>query len=193
MKHWMTWGIAGLLVTSLPAVALAQDAPETPAQTAPQTQPQAQPQPQSPTRDEMQQQPTTPQKTRQDMPMRRQAPDQASQEVATAHAHALMAQNAKSVDQAHTHLHHVVNCLEGPQGQDFDADAGNPCDGKGQGALVDSQSNASLQSSLQQALDEARSGLQTDELAQAQKHAANAAGMLQAGSTDDGMMHHQGQ
>ncbi|HEU0276629.1 MAG TPA: hypothetical protein VFQ95_02225, partial [Rhodanobacteraceae bacterium] len=34
-------------------------------------------------------------------------------EVNTAHAHALMAQSATSVKMAHTHLHHVINCLVG--------------------------------------------------------------------------------
>jgi hypothetical protein len=35
------------------------------------------------------------------------------------------------------HLHHVVNCLVGPNDPMFDKAAGNPCQGQGNGILPD--------------------------------------------------------
>ena len=192
MKHMIAFGVAGWLVMPFSALAAGQDVPQTPPRTPPQTRPQTSP-PQTRPQQDMppRQKQTMPQKMRQDMPMRKHAPDKAKQEVATAHAHALMAQGAQSVDMVHTHLHHVINCLEGPQGTDFDARAANPCKGKGQGALPDSMGNADLQSRLRQAVDAARAGIGADDLQQAQQHATEAASLLQAKPADDGMMHHQ--
>lgn len=100
------------------------------------------------------------------------------QEVATAHAHALMAQNAKTVAKAHTHLHHVVNCLVGANGKGFDASAGNPCKGLGDGALVDTAIDAELNGKVKQALSEAHAGLQADKLKAIHGDAAMAATAL---------------
>ena len=33
------------------------------------------------------------------------------------------------------HMHHVLNCLVGPNGKGFDESFGNPCNGQGQGAI----------------------------------------------------------
>lgn len=101
------------------------------------------------------------------------------QEVSTAHAHALMAQNAKTVDMAHTHLHHVINCLVGPDGQGFDADAGTPCKGQGNGAIPDAKGNTDLEGKLQDALSTANSGLQSDDLSTVHSDAGKVAGALQ--------------
>lgn len=162
MTRLSTFLAIGLAVSALPALAVAQT---TPSQPPPAQPPQSQP---------MQQRPM------QSQPMRSQQAGTAQDEAATAHAHALMAQGAQSVKMAHTHLHHVVNCLEGPTGTDFDAKAGNPCKGKGQGALADSMGNEALHGRLQQALDQAQSGLQSDDLKTIQADAAEAAGLLQA-------------
>src|SRR5699024_2995083 len=102
----------------------------------------------------------------------------AQQEVSTAHAHALMAKGADSVDMVQTHLHHVINCLVGTDGDAFDADAGNPCKGMGNGALNDVQDDDSLHSKLEQALSSAQSGLQKDDLDAAQQAAGEAADSL---------------
>lgn len=104
----------------------------------------------------------------------------ASTEINTAHAHALMAQAATSLDMAHTHLHHVINCLVGPKGAGFDATAGDPCKSQGNGAIPDSASNAALDSKLKAALAQAEAGLQTTELAAAQQDAAKVAATLQS-------------
>jgi hypothetical protein len=69
-------------------------------------------------------------------------------EVSTAAQHAGFAGSSKDMKTTQMHLHHVVNCLVGPQGAGFDASFGNPCDGQGSGAIsdtTDSAKKASLQ------------------------------------------------
>ncbi len=102
------------------------------------------------------------------------------QETATAQAHALMAATARSLATTHMHLHHVVNCLEGPQGRDFDAKAGNPCASMGHGALNDAGSDAALHKTLEQALTYARAGLKDSDPAAAKQAAQKAADELKA-------------
>lgn len=102
----------------------------------------------------------------------------AAQEASTARAHAAMAQGADTVNMAHTHLHHVINCLVGPDGDAFDADAGNPCKGQGNGAIADAAGNEALTTKLDNALMHAQAGLQTDELDAIHKHAAEASAAL---------------
>ena len=83
----------------------------------------------------------------------------AQQEVTTAEQHAAFASKAKDVDQTHLHLHHVINCLVGPGGDGFDAKAGNPCKGQGDGALNGVQSSQEQQT-LERALALAKIGTQ---------------------------------
>lgn len=104
----------------------------------------------------------------------------ASNAASVAHAHALMAQSAKTLDMAHTHLHHVVNCLVGPKGAGFDAKAGDPCKGQGNGAIPDSASDAALDTKLKSALADAQSGLKSNTLSDVQADAAKAAAALGA-------------
>lgn len=103
-----------------------------------------------------------------------------SKQVATADAHAGMALGATSLKMAHTHLHHVVNCLVGPGGEGFDAEAGNPCKGMGQGAIVDAKGDAATETTLQTALTQARQGLKTTTLDSAHADAKEAFATLQA-------------
>lgn len=103
----------------------------------------------------------------------------AQEEISTAHAHALLAQSATTLDMAHTHLHHVINCLVGPEGAGFDAAAGNPCDGQGNGAIPDSGSDAALQGKLQAALSSAQEGLKSQQLEAVQSEAGKLAAALQ--------------
>lgn len=107
----------------------------------------------------------------------------AGNEVGTAHAHALMAQNAKTIAEAHAHLHHVINCLVGPRGEGFDAKAGNPCKGQGNGAIPDSTSDQAMHGNLQNALADAQSGLKSDSLDGAHADAAKAATALGTATT----------
>ena len=93
-----------------------------------------------------------------------------NKEVSTAAQHAGFAASAKDMKTTQMHLHHVVNCLVGPQGEGFDGSFGNPCNGQGSGAIsdtTDSAKKASLQQALQQTLD----GLKQSDMAAAQKNA----------------------
>lgn len=117
------------------------------------------------------------------IPLGAYAANGADTEASTAHAHALMAQNAKTVAMAHTHLHHVVNCLVGPKGEGFDAAAGNPCKGQGNGAIPDSATDSAEHDTLAQALASARAGLAAQTLAGVQQKAAAAATILQGKDT----------
>jgi hypothetical protein len=107
----------------------------------------------------------------------------AKNEINTAHAHALLAQNATSVTMAHTHLHHVINCLVGPNGSGFDASAGTPCKGQGTGAIPDAAGNPALHAKLESALDNAQAGLKSESLSAVQQDAGKAATALQEGAT----------
>jgi hypothetical protein len=102
-----------------------------------------------------------------------------SKQVSTAAAHAGMALGAGDLQMAHTHLHHVVNCLVGASGEGFDAKAGNPCAGMGQGAIADAEGDAATTTRLQEALTQARDGLQTRTLDEAHADARAVVATLQ--------------
>jgi len=94
----------------------------------------------------------------------------AAKEIATAGAHAGMAAASADLKMVHTHLHHVLNCLEGPGGKDFDAGQANPCKDQGMGAIPDAEASAKPQ--LEGAVVLAKSGLAESDLAKAKDHAA---------------------
>ena len=48
-----------------------------------------------------------------------------------------LAQRGNAVAGAKLHLQHVINCLEGPNGTNFKAAVGYPCDGQGRGIIPD--------------------------------------------------------
>ena len=89
----------------------------------------------------------------------------------TAIAHAGMALGAKELKIAHMHLHHVINCLVGPAGKDFNAHFADPCKGMGQGAIVDAKGNAEAETDLHGALQQAEMGLKTTTLMAAHANA----------------------
>jgi hypothetical protein len=60
---------------------------------------------------------------------------------ATFHASEL-GQRATALAGVQLHTHHVLNCLEGPNGADFFAQAANPCSGQGNGIIPDLQAAA---------------------------------------------------
>lgn len=105
--------------------------------------------------------------------------DAASKQVTTAAAHAGMALGATELQMAQTHLHHVVNCLVGESGDGFDAKAGNPCKGMGQGAITDAKGDAATESRLHDALTQAEHGLQATTLDAAHADAQKAMATLQ--------------
>ena len=57
------------------------------------------------------------------------------QQVGTASKHAGFAAAATDMKDVQKHMHHVLNCLVGPNGKGFDESFGNPCNGQGQGAI----------------------------------------------------------
>lgn len=117
------------------------------------------------------------------LPLAAQAADTnsaVSKQVATATAHAGMALGATDLTTAHTHLHHVVNCLVGPAGKGFDAQAEDPCKGMGGGAIVDAKGDAATEARLHQALAEAEQGLKTTTLDSAHADAQKVMSTLQA-------------
>jgi hypothetical protein len=70
------------------------------------------------------------------------------------------------------HLHHTINCLVGPNGNGFDAKPGNPCEGRGNGAIADT-TDATGKAKLTKALSVAIAGINATEVATAKKAAAD--------------------
>lgn len=99
-----------------------------------------------------------------------------AQEAATAAQHAGMAAGSADIKMVHMHLHHVVNCIVGPTGDGFDKAAGNPCDGKGNGALMDGGADKKM--ALNDALAKAKAGIASDDLAESKKLAGEAQAAL---------------
>jgi hypothetical protein len=83
----------------------------------------------------------------------------AHKEIQTAEQHARFAVQAKDVKHVHLHLHHVINCLVGANGEDFDATAGDPCKSMGDGALKDVSGNDAAEGLLNQSLSLAKVGV----------------------------------
>jgi hypothetical protein len=98
-------------------------------------------------------------------------------EVVNAETHAGLAAQATDLDGVHTHLHHALNCLVGPNGAGFDAKQMNPCANSGNGAIPDT-TDAAKKKSLEAAADKARSGIAATDLAAAKKDATATAAML---------------
>ena len=103
----------------------------------------------------------------------------AATEISTALAHAQMAMASKELAEARHHLHHVINCLVGPKGKDFDASEENPCKGMGNGAMNDVDSKSAQYKKLDEALSEAKEGLGRSSLRNTQNEADEAVEDLQ--------------
>jgi hypothetical protein len=101
----------------------------------------------------------------------------AAKELATARAHAQLAEASQSVMVAKMHLHHVLNCLVGPHGRGFDAAAGNPCKGMGDGAVKDGHGDHMMADQASHALAYARKGVAAKDLPEVHKAAS---GVLQS-------------
>lgn len=99
-------------------------------------------------------------------------------EISAAITHAQMAASAATLSVSHTHLHHVVNCLVGPEASAFSAKSGNPCKGMGKGALDDA--SAAQQKALQQVLTTAEKGTESASLEVSHQLAGKAVSQLQA-------------
>ena len=75
----------------------------------------------------------------------------ADAELKTATTHAGFAEKYESLKEVSQHLHHTINCVVGPQDKMFDAAAGNPCQGQGNGALPDLKAKKASESEYYEA------------------------------------------
>lgn len=100
-------------------------------------------------------------------------------EIATAADHAGYAAASQNIDGIHMHLHHAVNCLEGPKGKDFNRAVENPCAKDGKGAIPDA-SDAATRTKLEGALATALAGIAADDSAAAKKDATDLYAALRA-------------
>jgi hypothetical protein len=100
----------------------------------------------------------------------------AHSEIVQAATHAGLAAQSTDVAMVHTHLHHTLNCLVGPDGPGFDAKEMNPCANAGAGAIPDGGIMKKMM--LEAAASEARLGIAEPDLAKAQAHAMTTEKML---------------
>ena len=96
--------------------------------------------------------------------------------VMAAERHAGLASKAADLHGVQMHLHHVLNCLVGPDGNGFDADEANPC--AQAGAAIPQASNPEMMHQLEMVADGVRKGLATDDLSAAKEAAMHAEAML---------------
>lgn len=99
------------------------------------------------------------------------------QQIGTAYKHAGFAAAAGDLKGVQTHMYHVMNCLVGPSGQGFNAAAGNPCNGQGQGAIPET-ADAATKMKLEAALQKTRTAVGASDLGAAKQGAAEVAAML---------------
>lgn len=86
------------------------------------------------------------------------------QGVVNARIHATVASKVDTIDAVHLHLHHVINCLEGPHGTLYSAKAeaqsAYHCNDVGEkGAVDDPQAGSQARKLAQQAVREAVAGI----------------------------------
>jgi len=93
-------------------------------------------------------------------------------EISIATDHAGYALASRNLDGVRMHLHHVMNCLEGPNGTDFDRVVENPCSRAGSGAIIDAK-DASVRAKLQSIDATAKTGLSTADETAARKAASD--------------------
>lgn len=101
-----------------------------------------------------------------------------AKELGVASKHAQLSESSESVQVAAMHLHHVINCLVGAHGAGFDAAAGNPCKGMGDGAVQDSPKRSESHTKALHALAIARRGIAEKELPAMHKAASEIVGIL---------------
>lgn len=76
--------------------------------------------------------------------------------------HAGLAASGADIAAVKRHLHHALNCLVGPEGEGFDATAGNPCSAAG--GAIPQTSDAAAKAKLQKAAAQARSAVAGSDL-----------------------------
>lgn len=96
--------------------------------------------------------------------------------IAAAVQHAGLAANSDDIGGVQRHLHHVLNCLVGPDGEGFDASAGNPC--ANAGGAIPQTADAAMREKLMHVADEIREGVMAQDIADAKHVAMSAQEML---------------
>ena len=85
------------------------------------------------------------------------------QAVATAAQHAGLAAAAGDIAGAHRHMHHTLNCLIGPDGDGFNAAAGNPCGDAG--GAIPQTADAEMKKTLEEVAMKVRDATENNDLA----------------------------
>jgi hypothetical protein len=106
------------------------------------------------------------------------------QELNTAKIHADHAASGKDLADIKEHLHHVINCLVGPNGPGFDSNVEDPCARMGKGALNDVTANSDEHRLLTQAFNEATNALTLNDVADAKSTAKKVLNDIENAETD---------
>jgi hypothetical protein len=96
--------------------------------------------------------------------------------ISTAATHAGMAAAGTDVAGVRRHLHHVLNCLVGADGQGFNATPGNPC--AQAGGAIPQTTDAAVKAKLQKAAETLRAAVTNDNLDAAKKAATEVQALL---------------
>jgi hypothetical protein len=103
----------------------------------------------------------------------------------TASTHATNAANSETLPGVRSHLMHVVNCLEGARGRNYFQNEANPCQGQGNGVLVDlrsAQGGGTWMAVAESANELAVRGAKMSDLASARATARGVAALLSTAS-----------
>jgi len=100
-------------------------------------------------------------------------------EISNAAAHAGLAAQAADINGVHTHMHHALNCLVGPQGDGFDAKQMNPCAQSGTGAIPD-EMDQMKKTKLMAARDDLTKGIAEVNLTAAKANASAAQAAIES-------------
>ncbi len=109
------------------------------------------------------------------------APGGVKTQIKTAITHAGFAASGTALGYVQQHLGHVLNCIEGPKGKNFNASWGNVCDGQGSGILVDLKAapgGTAVMPDAEKADNLAVTGLKTKNLDEAKKAAKGVSDIL---------------
>jgi hypothetical protein len=98
------------------------------------------------------------------------------QAIATVVQHLGLAADAADINAVHRHLHHVLNCLVGPDGDGFDAAPGNPC--AAAGGAIPQTADAAMKMKLEMAATQVRDGSANANIEAAKKVATDVQAML---------------
>jgi hypothetical protein len=108
--------------------------------------------------------------------------DKAQTQLNTAISHARVSAGSDALGSAVNHLGHVLNCIEGARGKNFNAAWGHVCEGQGDGILLDiktAQKAASVMPVLEAADGLAIAGVKSKDLATVKVAARGVGSLLQ--------------